>query len=154
MNSLDLITKLKYNELRLGDFIYVYKNNISEENKIGFLRYNGVEILGLEQFENDLLTNNEYHFTIKSQEDVLETLDNVEKRYLNHFLAPYKQRIEYIEKSPVWLNNKEYERIIFVVRKTKKHPREIINLPIFKKGTMYKNMETDKQYKFKDLIKW
>ena len=151
MNSLDLITKLKYNELKLGDFIYVYKNNISEENKIGFLRYNGVEILGLEQFENDLLTNNEYHFTIKSQEDVLETLDNVEKRYLNHFLAPYKQRIDFITKLK---SGETYEFLMIRLRKTKKHPSDVITLPRFKQGTMYKNMILDKTYRFKELIEW
>lgn len=150
MNSLELIEKVRDKELELGDFIYVYSGYLSEESKIGFLRYNGVEILGLENFEDDLLINPKYFFTVKSQEDVLDILDNTEKRYLNNLLKPYKQRIEHIGKTKKF--NLEY--IYIKLRKTKKYPREYISLPYFKAGTMYKNMELDKEYTFEDLIKF
>ncbi len=153
MDSIELIDRIKNRELKLGDFVYVDEYlPLVGEKRIGTLRYNGVELLGLDEFDTDLLTSDRYSFEIKSQDDVLDILDTTEKRYLNKVLSPYKQRIEYIQK--VSLENYNLEYILIELRKTKNHPHEMFTLPYFKKGTMYKNMKSYEKYSFERIIKF
>ena len=70
-------------------------------------------------------------------------LDNIEKNYLSNIIKPFRDRIDYIAKINL-SNGREY---IFIKLKN----YEIISLPFFTAGTMYKGMENDKDYTLKDL---
>lgn len=68
-------------------------------------------------------------------------LDKTEKRYLNDVIRPFKNKVTSIRKT-CYLNN-EYLQIYL--------DDDYFILPYFKKGTMYKNMETDKRYTLEEL---
>ena len=70
-------------------------------------------------------------------------LDDVEKRYLSNIIKPFRDRVVYITK--VNLSNKK-EYIIIELNNC-----EVITLPFFVPGSMYKGMENDKDYTLKDL---
>ena len=74
---------------------------------------------------------------------VKSILDDAEKRYLSNIIKPFRDRIDYITKFNL-SNGKEY---IFIKLKN----NEIISLPFFVAGTMYKGMENDKDYTLKEL---
>ena len=70
-------------------------------------------------------------------------LDDAEKEYLSAVIKPFRDRIDYIAK--VNLSNiREY-----ILIKMKNY--EMISLPFFTAGTMYKGMENDKDYTLKEL---
>lgn len=70
-------------------------------------------------------------------------LDNIEKNYLSNIIKPFRDRIDYIAKVNL-ANRREY-----ILIKMKNY--EMIILPFFTAGTMYKGMENDKDYTLKDL---
>ena len=70
-------------------------------------------------------------------------LDSAEKKYLSAVIKPFRDSVVYITK--VNLSNKK-EYIIIELNKC-----EVICLPFFVPGTMYKGMENDKHYTLKDL---
>ena len=71
----------------------------------------------------------------------LQILDKAEKRYLNDVIRPFRNKVTSIRKT-CYLN-KEYLQIYL--------DDDYFILPYFEKGTMYKNMETDKRYTLEDL---
>lgn len=89
---------------------------------------------------------NNYTGTIEVENGFIqekEILDDTEKRYLKAVIRPFKNRVRYITKEDCYdgdcyisigLDNGEY-----------------INLPYFKKRTMYNGMEEDKEYTLKEL---
>ena len=70
-------------------------------------------------------------------------LDNIEKNYLSNIIKPFRDRIDYIAKINL-SHRREY-----ILIKMKNY--ELISLPFFAAGTMYKGMENDKDYTIKDL---
>lgn len=70
-------------------------------------------------------------------------LDNIEKNYLSNIIKPFRDRIDYITKVNL-SNGKEY---IFIKMKN----YEKISLPFFTAGTMYKGMQSDKEYTLDEL---
>lgn len=86
---------------------------------------------------------NNYTGTIEVENGYIvekEILDEKEKEYLSAVIRPFKDRIEFIAKRRMFddyicigLNN------------------EAMSLPYFKKGTMYKGMESYKKYTLKEL---
>lgn len=80
-------------------------------------------------------------------------LDEVEKKYLEMAIKNWKGKIFYITKenfSDKYSDN--YERLVIsksCVATMKTNER--IYFPIFEKGTMYKNMETNKEYTLEEL---
>ena len=70
-------------------------------------------------------------------------LDNIEKNYLSNIIKPFRDRIDYIAKVNL-SNRREY-----ILIKMKNY--ELISLPFFTAGTMYKGMENDKDYTLKEL---
>lgn len=70
-------------------------------------------------------------------------LDNIEKNYLSNIIKPFRDRIDYIAKVNL-SNRREY-----ILIKMKNY--EMISLPFFTAGTMYKGMENDKDYTLKEL---
>lgn len=70
-------------------------------------------------------------------------LDKEEKEYLENVIRPFRDRVVYIEKT---LNYKNMHHISIECKN-----RDVSYLPSFKKGTMYKEMEVDKEYTLKEL---
>lgn len=70
-----------------------------------------------------------------------QILDKKEKEYLENVLRPFKDRVVYILKR----NETDGERIKIHL------DYDYFSLPYFEKGTMYKGMKLDKQYKLKEL---
>ena len=70
-----------------------------------------------------------------------EILDDIEKEYLSAVIKPFRNKVKYIKKNHS--NIGEYITISVF--------SEFINFPYFKKNTMYKNMEIDKQYSLEEL---
>lgn len=74
-------------------------------------------------------------------------LDKVEKEYLSNFIKPFRNRVKSIHLS----NCNGRNRIYAVVREYDSSYYEVIALPCFKEGTMYKGMEYYKKYSLKEL---
>lgn len=72
-----------------------------------------------------------------------EILDDVEKEYLRALIKPFRNRVIGIKKV-TWDYLREY--IIFYI-----NGEPSITLPFFKKYTMYKGMELDKDYILEEL---
>ncbi len=72
-----------------------------------------------------------------------EILDDAEKEYLKNVIKPFKDKISNISKEPSILGKK------FICINFKNE--EFMCFPYFKKETMYKGMELEKQYTLKEL---
>lgn len=79
-----------------------------------------------------------YETIYKREEPIL---DDKEKEYLSSVIRPFRDRIQYIVKRGS--SAKEY--IVIEIK------NDNIYLPYFKKDTMYKNMELDKEYTLEEL---
>ena len=77
------------------------------------------------------------------QEYVPKILDEKEKAYLSAVIKPFRNDVEYIEKR-IFSTGAEYIRICLTEDET-------VNFPNFKRGTMYKGMETSKIYTLEEL---
>ena len=69
------------------------------------------------------------------------TLDGVEKEYLKVVIRPFRDKVLYIQKASIGTDN---------IRIGIKNDNTI-NLPCFKKDTMYKGMKTWEKYTLEDL---
>ena len=69
-------------------------------------------------------------------------LDDKEKEYLSAVIRPWRYKIKWIRKN----ETSENEFIDMTLR-----DRDEASLPCFKKGTMYKGMELDKEYSLDEL---
>ena len=79
--------------------------------------------------------------------EVPELLDKKEKEYLEAVLKPFKDRVIYVKKGKTW----DDEFIIIAINSFDDKGFENIDFPAFKKGTMYKGLELNREYKLKDL---
>ena len=84
-------------------------------------------------------------FTVHDLEEVKEILDEKEKEYLSNVIKPFKNKIKNIEKRISYGDGLE-EFIVIHVKNDYS-----IDLPNFKKNTMYKNMKINKQYTLEEL---
>lgn len=71
-----------------------------------------------------------------------EILDEEEKEYLSNVIRPFRDKVEYIIKFD--LLPEEYISICLPEHET-------IDLPCFKRGTMYKGMEIEEEYTLEEL---
>ena len=76
----------------------------------------------------------------------VEILDEVEKRYLKNIIRPYLDKIKSIEK---FIFSTGRAKITITVKDGNDY--WYIDLPPFKKETMYKNMGDDKEYTLEEL---
>ncbi len=72
-----------------------------------------------------------------------EVLDAAEKRYLAGVIRPFRDKVKYIYKGREWSNNKEFININL--------KEDTLDLPYFKKGTMYKSMKLGRNYTLEEL---
>ena len=70
-------------------------------------------------------------------------LDDAEKRYLKGVIRPFRDKVLYIAKRSIMDRRKEHIYIDLT--------HDVITLPCFMKGTMYKGMKTDKEYTLEEL---
>lgn len=70
-------------------------------------------------------------------------LDDKEKEYLSYVIRPWRNKVGYIEKR--YDNTNEWIEIYM------QKGNSYTNLPRFKKSTMYKGMELDREYTLEDL---
>ena len=78
------------------------------------------------------------------EEYVPDILTDKEKAYLSAVIKPFRKDIKYITKKDFVIKAKEYLLI-------KMHDLNTAGLPLFEKGTMYKGMEVNKNYKLEEL---
>ena len=80
-------------------------------------------------------------------------LDDIEKKYLSNIIKPFRNKVIGITKYD-YSTNGEYIHI--KLKRTISPvdyfiPLECIDLPVFKRGIMYKGMELDREYSLKEL---
>lgn len=72
-----------------------------------------------------------------------EVLDETERKYLADVIRPFRDKVKYIYKGQEWGNIKEFIHIEL--------KKDALDLPYFKKGTMYKGMEIHRNYTLEEL---
>lgn len=95
--------------------------------------YNGSDIVKVERPVK-------YETVFERKEEVL---DAAEKRYLAGVIKPFRDKVKYIYKGQVLSNSREFINIIL--------KEDTLYLPYFKRGTMYKGMETGRDYTLEEL---
>lgn len=76
---------------------------------------------------------------------LVKPLDDAELKYLKGVINPFRKRVDCITKNKDIYDPVEYITISF------KDSEDIIMLPDFKKGTMYKGMIQDRDYSVEEL---
>lgn len=85
-----------------------------------------------------------YETMFERKEEILEEiLDEVEKKYLADVVRPFRSKVRSVYKIASICSNKEFINIQL--------RDENFTLPYFKKGTMYKEMQTGKRYTLEKL---
>jgi len=92
--------------------------------------------------EMELLGDSPYTYTLETiYERKDEILNEKEKEYLRAVIRPFRNRVEsfykncFFDEEQIWISMDNW----------------VIKLPFFKKNTMYKGMEIDKEYSLEDL---
>lgn len=150
--NVELVREFAKLDLKDGDIV-TYRNGnkrtvisgkLIDENGMGakYLRSyddqikdkNGCRNLDIVKVERPV----KYEIVFERKEEIL---DKTEKRYLANIIRPFRDRVKWIRKSK--FSDNEYISI--------EVKNERILLPYFSKGTMYKEMEKDKEYTLKEL---
>ncbi len=87
-------------------------------------------------------TNKNIKLTLEVEEPIL---DKKEKEYLSGVIRPFRDRIRYITKNAYIMSGDKREFISICTF------NGVTPLPYFKAGTMYTNMELNKEYTLEDL---
>ena len=74
-----------------------------------------------------------------------------EKEYLSAVIKPFRDRVIYIKKIDLYLGCNKYDEYILGELSNKDDVVDTFALPYFPKGSMYKNMETNKKYTLEEL---
>ena len=137
------------NKFKLGQ-----KVKIIRTGKIGRINNITSEDFGTSGVSNacyriEYIKENDWNwFTVHDLEEVKEILDAEEKEYLSNVIKPFKHKVKGIRKNEI-CNSEDNQKEEYITIYTKNdYP---INLPNFKKNTMYKNMEIDKAYTLGEL---
>lgn len=86
-----------------------------------------------------------YFFTVHDLEEVKDILDKEEREYLSNIIKPFRDNVTDIEKFENYRDRQKEYITIYIKNDF------AINLPNFKKNTMYKNMEINKAYTLEEL---
>jgi len=95
-------------------------------------------------WDNDIIEVYEFETLVWKREE--QILDEVEKKYLGDVIRPFRDRVDGIKKE-----KHIYGEKIKIYYDIKLNEINYMSLPYFEKGTMYKNMEIDKEYTLKEL---
>ena len=130
-------------KLKNGDVLYFKWGHTSD--KVIVNSFDGKTIEEVESSHTDYVIEKvERLITMYERKEIL---DGKEKEYLSAVIRPFKSRIKYI------CNTKMYDReyINIVTYGISSRANDSMPFPLFKKGTMYKGMELDKEYTLKEL---
>lgn len=136
-------------KLKQGDIIITECGGVISECYVEW--YNAKTIKEYEEEQSDANTIEKViqvqrPIKYKTIYDVPETLDSVERKFLENIARPFANKILYIAKFPIYgYSGIEYEYIHIEMAS------ESINLPKFEVGSMYKGMERGKQYTLEHL---
>lgn len=112
------------------------------------MRGDGKYIIDQEGNESAILIDGSFDADVW-EEYKEEVLDEKEKKYLSAVIKPFRNMVVCICKLELITCNQ------FIHIKAKRYDEdtnyEYINLPVFRKGTMYKNMKVGKEYTLKEL---
>lgn len=78
-----------------------------------------------------------------------EILDKEEKEYLEAVIRPFRKQTKWIAKKTAY--GEEHLAFLEIAIKEYGKNTDYINMPSFKKDTMYKGMELDKEYTLEEL---
>lgn len=156
-DELELVQEKQFTkaDLKDGDIV-IYRNGGKRivnktANKIVHMENFSSLSFNLCDFREDLTNTNgcEYDIVkIYSAEYKMvfskeEILDEAEKKYLADVIRPFKSKVRSVCKMASIYSNKEFINIQL--------RDENFTLPYFKKGTMYKEMQTGKRYTLEEL---
>lgn len=122
--------------------LYYIQNNRTK--KCYIIGKEGIELINESRHFKSL--PNDYTGTIEVENGFIQErkiLDEAEKRYLKAVIRPFKNRVRYIFKEECY----DGDCYISIELDSDEH----INLPYFKKGTMYNGMGENKKYTLKEL---
>lgn len=89
-----------------------------------------------------------YFFTVHDLEEVKDILDSKEKEYLSNVIKPFKHKVKGIRKSEICDDEDNQIKEYIAIHIKNDNP---INLPNFKKNTMYRNMKLYEEYTLEEL---
>lgn len=147
---------------KVGDKVKIRKNvtleeisrnyfNGSQSSTMNFLRnasfdsFEGTFIVKEIWSNNCVKLDNGFLVNVITLDKVEGILDDKEKEYLKKVIEPFRNRIKYIN---LEISFNEYGAVYIVVHLEN---NDSMILPNFKKGTMYKNMEVNREYTLKEL---
>jgi hypothetical protein len=149
-------------KFKRGDKVKIKKNTTLEE--IAKNHFNGCQIdtmkfllnTSFDSFEGNFIVkkvltadcvelNNSFLVNAIILDKIKGILDDKEKEYLKKVIEPFRNRIKYIN---LEISFDEYGAVYIVVHLEN---NDSMILPNFKKGTMYKNMEVNKEYSLEEL---
>lgn len=125
--------------------LFVRRLSNEERNKF-VVRYNNEKIDYFELNECHISFNDSAYKKWLDMEHKEQILDDAEKRYLAGVIRPFRDKVNFICKVNC-LADFGFQRIDIGINDISTD----ITLPIFKKGTMYEDMEPDKRYKLEEL---
>lgn len=125
------------------EFYVKGRNEKYKFNKNGLYFFDEDRQTWLTDFSLMRVLNGQYEIILRP------ILDEVEKEYLGAVVNPFRNKVISITKlDSEEMNGYEY---ICVEHREVCNARYYINLPCFKKGTIYKGMEIDKAYSLDEL---
>lgn len=133
-------------KLQKRDTVY-YKTKNGDDRTVFIDLSSGQSIKDYEKDNCFIITKVERPQTIY---EFKEILDEKEKEYLSNLIEPFKKIVIRIEKIKTLYGNSEFINIV-LYNSISYNKEESIQLPYFKKGTMYKGMKLGKKYTLKEL---
>lgn len=142
--ALELVKEEQFTKADLKDnHIVVYKSGKKLLWKNIYLKQIYTEDLIYEGCD-DVTINEVWEFNKLVWKREEQVLDEVEKKYLSDLIRPFRDKVRYIRLINYVNTIKQFISIEIKGDSS-------IYFPLFKKGTMYKGMEVDKNYSLEDL---
>ena len=152
-DEIELILEIQFTKSDLKDYDIVTERNGKKRILLEGFLHDDIGDVSLTYFTEDLkdadgLKENDivkverpikYETVFERKEEIL---DEVEKRYLANVIRPFKKRVKSIAK-------KYFIEDEYIILFMKDSPN--IRLPFFIEGTMYKEMEPDREYTLEEL---
>lgn len=143
----------KDNEMRYS-YIEKIQFNFKKEKGETVTKFSILDISNIKDIETLVKTFSEFNYSKKYVEFYTSykvsnsnILDNIEKEYLENIITPFKDKVRGIKKC-YFYDNREMEYISIILDS---RVDSDIDLPHFKYNTMYRHMETNKEYSLKEL---
>ena len=146
--------KFTKSDLQNGDIVtyrdgrkkIVFEDKFYGSNHFVLLKYYTEDLKDIDgEEENDIIKVErpvKYETVFERKEEIL---DETEKRYLASVIKPFKNKIETIEKT-IKIGDSSLCYLIMLLKNN-----DMANLPNFKKNSMYKGMEPNREYTLEEL---